>query len=81
MDWLKRSTDSHGITTVFPPEPTYEKKPRCSQCGGLTQFLHFFVDILQLLQDDDIVPSFCSTVCAKEFVKIRKVENVRRTED
>ena len=73
MNWISRSTDYNGITTIYPPQPKdYNKIPKCSQCGGLTQFLHFFPEILMLLNEDEECPSFCSVICAKQFVKIIK---------
>ncbi len=69
MYWLKSSTDGNGINTFFPPMPCgYEKIPKCSQCGGLTQFLHFFPEVLRLLKPEDLVPSFCSGTCAGQFI-------------
>lgn len=71
LNWLQSSKDANGVTTIYPPRPKrYEDIPKCSQCGGLTQFLHFFPEVLPLLNDDAIIPSFCSGICAGQFVKI-----------
>lgn len=58
MEWLKGS-----IMTIYPPIPK-----RCSQCGSLTQILHFFPEVLPLLNEDESVPSFCSGFCGAKFV-------------
>ncbi len=72
LNWIKSSKDAVGVVTFYPPQPVeYDDISRCSQCGGLTQFKHFFPEILSLLEPEDLVPSFCSTVCVKEFVRIR----------
>ncbi len=72
MIWYKSTTDNTGKQTIHPPQPDYDKIPRCSLCGGLTQFKHFFPEVLPLLKDDDLVPSFCSTVCARRYVAIKQ---------
>jgi len=70
VNWLRSSTDDRGIKTTYPPMPKYEDMLRCSQCNGVTQFLHFFPEILKYLKDDAKVPSFCSGICAERFLKI-----------
>ena len=73
MDWITSQTDANGVKTFYPPQPQrYEDIPKCSLCGGLTQFLHFWPEILSLLKEDEKVPSFCGTLCAKQFISILK---------
>ncbi len=66
--WIKSQTDYKGVATIYPPQPDYDKIPKCSQCGGLTQFKHFFPEVLPLLKDDDLVPSFCSGACGAQYI-------------
>ncbi len=73
LNWKTSSRDATGAVTYYPPQPAnWDQIPKCSQCGDLTQFLHFFPEVLQLLDSDELVPSFCSGVCAKEFVRVKQ---------
>ena len=70
LDWTTSKTDANGVTTLYPSQPAeWNQIPKCNLCGGLTQFLHFWPEVLQLLDDEELVPSFCSEVCAREFVR------------
>ena len=72
MNWLRSSQDANGCITIHPPQPEYDQIPKCSQCGGLTQFLHFFPEVLPYLKDDDKVPSFCSGICGAQYIFIKQ---------
>lgn len=52
---------------------------RCSQCGSLTQILHFFPEVLPLLNEDESVPSFCSGFCGAKFVIEKRSEKALMT--
>ena len=80
LNWVRSITDSKGVKAIYPPQPReYKDIPKCSQCGGLTQFLHFYPEVLQFLKDDDQVPSFCSGLCAGVFLKEK--QSRRRQDD
>ena len=68
MNWVKSITDSNGIKMLCPPMPAWDKIPVCSMCGAKTQFLHFWPEVLSLLEPDDQVPSFCDANCARRFI-------------
>jgi hypothetical protein len=69
MEWVRSTTDSKGVKTIYPPPPKeYKDYLKCSFCGGITQFLHFFPEVLKYLKDDEYVPSFCSGACAGQFI-------------
>ena len=70
LDWKTSTQDANGVVTLHPPQPEdWDQIPKCSLCGGLTQVLHCRPEILQFLHDDELVPSFCSDTCAREFVR------------
>ncbi len=69
LNWLESSKDGNGVTTYYPPQPKeYKDIPRCDLCGGLTQFKHFFPEVLPYLEPDEKVPRFCDTRCAMAFI-------------
>ncbi len=67
MNWVTSKIDGNGLKTFYPPQPPYEMLLRCSECGGVTQFLHFYRQALKVVKDDEIVPSFCCAECAAIF--------------
>lgn len=73
LNWVKSSRDYNGVITIYPQQPReYADIPKCSQCGGLTQFLHFYSRVLRYLQSNEEVPSFCGGVCATEFIRLKQ---------
>ena len=73
IGWLRSSIDSNGVKTIYPPMPKRDEDiPICSFCAKPTQFLYFFPEVLKHLSDDAGVPSFCSGVCARMFIRIVK---------
>lgn len=80
MNWITKIEHGDGSITFCPPQPKdINLIPRCSYCGGLTQFLHFWVDVLKFIKDDEKVPSFCGAMCAKAFITER-VSRIKEAE-
>ena len=80
MNWVRSSTDGNGVRTIYPPKPKrYEDFLKCSFCGGITQFLHFFPEVLRYLKNDAEVASFCSGICAGMFIS--KIKHAQKGPD